>query len=166
MAQAIHKIVENPITPEQERARSRSYVDDEIIQSSDAIVEVLRLIRQLHEKRLLAIVNALLEQGTDVLEIIVAQAAQPQYAKGFKNALGLVQMLGTMDVGLLSNAMEALSTANKRMEAGEIEPVGGPFKLMGAMRDPDVGAGLGFAFEVLRTLGGQLRQKEHTEASH
>ncbi|WP_369125217.1 DUF1641 domain-containing protein [Alicyclobacillus fastidiosus] len=30
---------------------------------------------------------------------------------------------------------------------------------MGAMRDSDVGIGLGFAFEVLRTLGHQLRDK-------
>lgn len=157
MAIAIHRIVENPVTQDQERLFAASEINKELMQSADAIVDLLRVARQLQEKRLLEMVNALLEQGTDILEIVVKQAGQPQYAKGFKNALGLVQMVSTLDVGLLASVMSAVSKANERMEAGEIEPVRGPLKLMGAMRDPDVGAGLGFAFEVLRSLGQQLQ---------
>ncbi|MFB5190132.1 DUF1641 domain-containing protein [Alicyclobacillus fastidiosus] len=165
MAQAIQKVVGREITPEQVLYESQLSIEDELLESKDAVIQVLKLARLLHETEFLNMATAMLEQGPDVLEIVVNQAKQPQYAKGIKNMMGLVQLLGTIDVGSLTGIVEALSQTSELAQRGQIEPVHGPMKLLGAMRDPDVGAGLGFAFALLRSLGGQIRaQRAQTEA--
>ncbi|GMA62646.1 DUF1641 domain-containing protein [Alicyclobacillus fastidiosus] len=164
MAQAIQKVVERDITPEKVLYESQVSIEDELFESKDAVIQVLKLVRLLHETEFLNMATALLEQGTDVLEIVVNQAKQPQYAKGIKNMMGLAQLLGMIDVGSLTGVVEALSQSAERAQRGQIEPVHGPLKLLGAMRDPDVGAGLGFAFDLLRSLGRQIRAQGAPQA--
>ncbi|GEO27879.1 hypothetical protein AAC03nite_36640 [Alicyclobacillus acidoterrestris] len=164
MAQAIRRVAQHEITEEQVFYEAQMSIEDELVESKDAVIQILKLARRLHETEFLNMVTALLEQGTDVLEIVVNQAGKPQYAKGLKNVMGLVQMLGVLDVSSLSGVVQALTNTTERAENGDIEPIRGPIKLLGAMRDPDVGLALGFAFDFLRALGVQLRVQSQSHA--
>lgn len=153
MATATRNIAEVITTAEDLQREARLELDRALTNNSDAVIEFIHLVRQLHDKQLLNMVISLFEQGTDVLEVLVNQAKRPQYAGAFKNLLGLVQLVGTLDVAVLSEVLNAAKEAAHR----ETPDVGGVFKLLGTLRDPDVGTGMGFIIEVLKSLGNGLR---------
>lgn len=157
MARAIHKIADAAPLKEEAEAKLQETLKNALTENTDALAEVLKLVQLLHRAEFLQMANALLEQGTPILEIIVNQAKKPEYAGGLKNGLGLLQLLGKLDVGVLNRALDAVERAEERVQSGEAIEAGGVFKLLGALRDPDVTRGLSFMLEVLRGIGSGLR---------
>jgi uncharacterized protein YjgD (DUF1641 family) len=158
MARAIRTIVQPVPTKEEIRQAAHQEISDALTANPEAIVQLVRLVQQLQENELLNMVNAALEQGPGVIQVIVDQAKKPEYAGGVKNVMGMLQLLGKLDISLLDGMLGAATQAAQQVEAGKTETLG-VFKLMGMMKDPDVSAGLSFMIETLRGVGRTLREK-------
>lgn len=165
MAQAIQSISRVKKTDAEIRAEKLAMLENALLDNADAIVKYLHFMELLDKARMLDMANAMFEQGTDILEILVDQAAKPQYAGGIKSMIGLLQMLGSVDVNAIAKMLDSVSHVVKRAEQGHVAQMGGAFQLLGALKDPDVAAGIGFAMEVLKAVGGQFRNYNQEEAT-
>jgi uncharacterized protein YjgD (DUF1641 family) len=157
LARAIHEIADTQLDPMQQQARAMGALLQNLVNDTDAVKEVLKTIHLLHEKDVLNIVNALLEQGSDIMKIVVDQAGKPGYAGGLKNGMALVQLLGTMDTRAVSTMVHALGKAQQQATAEGATQIRGVFGLLGALRDPDVSAGMSFMVQILKSVGQGLR---------
>lgn len=165
MAQALANIARVKKTEDEIQADKVRRLQEAMLDNEDSLIKVMHLMQLLDKARMLDMANALLEQGTDILEIVVHQAGKPQYAGGIKSLIGLVQMLGTLDTSALTKALRAVSEVSKRAEEGQVPQMNGAFQLLGAIHDPDVAAGIGFAVELLKILGKQFTAQPQSQAS-
>ncbi|WP_067925189.1 DUF1641 domain-containing protein [Alicyclobacillus shizuokensis] len=170
MAQAIRLMAPTPrpaVGPD-----SATAIAEAAAKHHDAIQAGLRLLDALEKSGLLEMGSALLEQGSDVLEILVRQAGRPEYAGGIKNLIGLLQLLGRLDLARLQPLLAPfLRPAWDAAEAGQPEVAASPpaalradgfFSLLAALRDPDVAAGLAWMLGLLQAVGRGLRQESGT----
>jgi uncharacterized protein YjgD (DUF1641 family) len=119
--------------------------------------EALLLIDLLHEKGVFQALAAALEHGSELLDIVVRQVDQPEAVGGLKNVIALVQGLGAMDARGLSGVLHGVAEGTKLAGTGERVTVNGVFDMMKLMHDPDVSAGLAFAFTLLKGIGQGVR---------
>lgn len=160
MARAIHEIADTQLDPKLQQARQIGSILDDVVNDAAAMKEFLKTLRLLHDKGMLNIVNAILEQGSDIMRIVVDQAGKPEYAGGLKNSLALVQLLSTMDTNALSALVRAMGKAEQQATSGEGPQIRGMFGMLGAMRDPDIASGLSFMMQILKALGQELNGKQ------
>jgi uncharacterized protein YjgD (DUF1641 family) len=158
MAQAIHKIAEMGQTPEALRSEALEALEGALADNAEAVVQYLQLVRQLHDKGMLGAANAILQQGTSILEILVAQANKPEYAGGIKNLIVMGEVLGKVDMKMLTGLLMSVAEAKDRVNRGEAQEVHGMFHMIRSLSDPEVKAGISFMFEVLRTLGRDVHE--------
>lgn len=166
MARAIHEIADTQLDPKLQQATAMGGLLQNLVNDTDAVKELLKTIRLLHEKDVLNIVNALLEQGSGIMKIVVDQAGKPEYAGGLKNGMALAQLLGTMDTRAVSTMVHALGKAQQQATAEGAEgatQIRGVFGLLGALRDPDVSAGMSFMMQILKSVGQGLRETGDAE---
>lgn len=159
MSEAIRTIVKTVETPQMRQATALADVETSIAENAQGVKQALTIVQLLQEKGLLDMTQALLEQSGEILTIVVGQAKQPQYATGFKNLLGLVQLLGAVDVSLISSLLAGVSKAKERVESGEAPQVNGLFEMLGALQEPAVKRALSFLVEALRNIGADLEIK-------
>lgn len=157
MAQPITRISQHVPSVADNQAAGMQAISDRLADKAPAIEQTLEIIDLLSQKGMLDIVQAFLEQSGDILTVVVEQAKQPQYAKGLKNVLGLVQLLGTVDIGVLSNGLKAISQAAERAESGEAPTVDGLFPMLAALQDPDIKRAISFGIDALRQLGQAMK---------
>ena len=92
--------MENIPTPEEQRASAVAEVETAIADNAEAIVELIQTIHLLRENGVLDFANAFLDQSSDILKIVVDQAAKPEYAGGLKNAIAMTQLFSSLDIGI------------------------------------------------------------------
>ncbi|MCL6633158.1 MAG: DUF1641 domain-containing protein [Alicyclobacillus herbarius] len=170
MAQPIRSIAKAAVDSSAAPQNLRSNIEAAAAAHQDAVLEAIRLLAALKKTGLLEMASALLEQGSDVLEIVVRQAEKPEYAGGLKNLIGLVQLLGRLD---LTRLEPLLAPFVRPMSAGiageEVQDVSTPamapvsvdgfFSILAALRDPDVSAGLSWMLGLLQAIGRGVRAK-------
>ncbi|MBX6353758.1 MAG: DUF1641 domain-containing protein [Thermoflavifilum sp.] len=164
MAKAITTIEWEQPSAQEQTVRRLAKVADEAADAADALTAFIRWIQLMHEKGWLQAMIAILEQGEDIMKILVRQANEPEYATGLKNLIGLTALLGQVDVEMLRSVAVAAREAKTRVTSGQIQPVAGIFPLLAALRDPAVGTGLAWMLEVLKSLGQAVAQPDPTHA--
>lgn len=154
MANAITVIRQPEKTADQIQADKLAVVQAALAEHADGVAAFVRLIEALYGAGVLQAGTALLEQGEEILQVVVSQAAKPEYAGGLKNALKLMQVLGS-DLTPLFGIMDAVSHASDQ-KGPEIS---GIMSMMRAFRDPDVLAGAGYMIGMLKAIGAGVREQ-------
>lgn len=162
MAQPIQQIVHQP---RDERREAQARVEEAVIQSADGIVDGLRLLQACEEKGLIPIVRALVEQGDDVLRVVVHAISRKGVTDGLKNLIGIVQFLSVVPPEDMERVFHAVASGLERAtEQSEANARLGVYDLLRALRDPDVGRSLAMLFAFLKGMGSGLA--EPGESAH
>lgn len=161
MANAITKIQLPEKTPEQVQADKLAVVQEALADHAESMAAFVHLIEALYGAGILQAGTALLEQGEDILQVVVSQAAKPEYAGGLKNGLKLLQVLGS-DLTPLFGVMDAVSHTSDQKPP----ELTGIMSMMRALRDPDVLAGMGYMLGMLKAIGAGVRAQPNARGGH
>lgn len=153
MANSTTAIVHNPVTPEQQQQAALQRLEAAVAGREATLVALLDFAEALQKSRLLEMATALLNQGEQVLEILVAQANKPGGAGALKNLLALVNSFSQIDSDALAKSLTLVAKASQQMDFEHGPQVNGVWSMVKAARDPDVKHGLQAALTLLMALG-------------
>ncbi|MFD1673194.1 DUF1641 domain-containing protein [Alicyclobacillus fodiniaquatilis] len=161
----------NPNTPGHHTSQSatpltQAQIEQAVAKSAEGIVQALGLLQDLEERGVLPLTRALIEQGDDVVKIILALANNPAYAGGLKNALALVKGVAAVQpetMATLSNSVQAGLQEAAAVQTQEESSLG-VYDALKALRDPDVNRAISFGLAFLKGMGKALAQPEDAEA--
>ncbi|MBF8378322.1 DUF1641 domain-containing protein [Alicyclobacillus mali] len=154
MAQPIQQLVREP---RDERREAQTRVEEAVLESADGIVDGLRLLQACEEKGLIPIVRALVEQGDDVLRVVVHAISRKGVTDGLKNLIGVVQFLSVVPPEDMERMFHAMAKGLERAtEQSEANARMGVYDVLKALRDPDVGRSLAMLFAFLKGMGSGL----------
>ncbi|MCF8564522.1 DUF1641 domain-containing protein [Alicyclobacillus tolerans] len=150
------------------RQEARTAVENALYDNPEAVVQALALVRQLHDKGLLDAAIALLEQGQDVLEIVVKQANKPGYAGGIKSFIALVQGVAKIDAKALSQLLSGLGFASQALVDESVPQVQGALGMWQTLMDPDVSLAVSRLLAFLKAFGQSLQpdSKSHSQSGN
>lgn len=152
MAKAVTSIRVPVLSVEQLQQEEMTKVNAAIAENAESVTAFIGLIAQLHRTGLLQGTSAILEQGQDIIQIVVRQAGKPEYAGGIKNAMKLAAVLGS-DLTPLFDMLDAVGSAEEHAPE-----VSGVMSLMRAFRDPDVLSGASWLLGILKSVGAERRE--------
>ncbi|OYD09117.1 DUF1641 domain-containing protein [Paludifilum halophilum] len=158
MAKATRKMVS--IQPDEEQIRRRQ-IDKLLCVLADhqgSVKEAVILLNQLHRHGLLEMANAVLEQGENLLEVMLRQARQPGATDGIKSAIAFGQILTRLDEQMITRLGEGVYYGLNKMETEQGLRVNGVWDLLRALRDPEVARGLSALLALLQGLGQSLSE--------
>lgn len=119
MAKPITQIKKEIPDPVEEEKQAVTEIIREAALNHDAIIEAIRLIKGLHETKVLEAATALLEQRTEVGAIAIKQINQPTMQNVIKNAINAFKFLGSLHPGQLDTVLEGLSQGFIQFSKGE-----------------------------------------------
>lgn len=119
MAKAITQINKEIPDPVEEETEALTNIIQELSLNSEAILETIRLIKGLHETKVLESANAFFEQRTEIGAIAIQQINQPAMHNIIKNAINTVKFLGSLQPGQLDTIFEGLNRGLMRMKKNE-----------------------------------------------
>lgn len=133
--------------------------------SADALGDALKLLRALHEHRVLDTTTRLVRGGEGLSHEVLELLNQPGGVRALRNVLEFAKLLGSVEpdeVGALTGALaDGLRAGATRVRGGQ--PIG-TRELLSLTRDPDVGLALGVIADVLKGFGRSLRERaQHGE---
>lgn len=133
-------------------------IDDARRDSSDALVETLRLVRELHDAGVLETLVKLIRGSEGLLGQTLHILEGDSSTRLIRNVLELARTASELDpeaLGTLGKAASAgVSEGAKRVQQGEGVGLG---ELLGLLRDRDVQVALGALFGTLKGFGRSLR---------
>ncbi|QQE80655.1 DUF1641 domain-containing protein [Alicyclobacillus sp. SO9] len=132
---------------------------------TEDVEQLFRVVHLLQEKGLLDVAAAALEQGQDLLEILVRQANGPGSLGGIKSLIAVVQGMTKLDASVVSAVFTGLGKASQVIAGGEAEEISGLWDIVRVMRDSDVTTGLTAIFAILKAVGQQLNPTGSTGES-
>ena len=147
------------------RATPEERLEEETRLSADALLDTLKLLRALHEHRVLDTTTRLVRGGEGLSHEILELLNQPGGVRALRNLLEFAKLLGSVEpdeVGALTGALaDGLRAGTTRVRSGQ--PIG-TRELLSMTRDPDVGLALGVIADVLKGVGRGLRERaQHGE---
>ncbi|SIS65587.1 DUF1641 domain-containing protein [Alicyclobacillus vulcanalis] len=163
MAQPIRQIVH---APRDERREAKERVEQAVIDSADGIVDGLQLLKACEEKGLIPFVRALVEQGDDVLRVVVQAVSRKGVTDGLKNLIGAAQFLSVVPPEDMERVFHALARGLERATQQEANGRMGVYDVLKALRDPDVGRSLAMLFAFLKGMGSGLGDPDLAQPSH
>lgn len=119
MAKAITQIKKEIPDPVEEEKQAVAEIIKEAALNRDAIIETIRLIKGLHETKVLEAATALLEQRTEVGAIAIKQINQPTMQNVIKNGINAFKFLGSLQPGQLDTVLEGLSHGFSQLSKSE-----------------------------------------------
>ncbi|MBX6353152.1 MAG: DUF1641 domain-containing protein [Thermoflavifilum sp.] len=157
MAKPIQTVVQ--FTPDPQAASEKALLRllQAVAEEADAVEEALRVVRGLHERGLLELTAAALEQGDDVLRIVVEQLNQPGAVRALQNLVRLVQQLEALNLEKMGTLLEGAANGLEEALAQPADRPLGVFGLMRALADPDISTALNALLGALRGMGRALR---------
>lgn len=127
--------------------------------SSEALQDSLKLLRELHEHGVLDVLSKVVRGGEGLTEGLIHTLSGQSALRIERNLAELVRLLDGLDpheVKLLGNALSVgVSTGAQSVAAGKGVGLG---DLLGLMRDRDVQLALGALLGLLKGMGRALRE--------
>ncbi|MCL6627221.1 DUF1641 domain-containing protein [Alicyclobacillus shizuokensis] len=166
MAKPVTTVVPAQTDEAEAQAKAMERLQQMAAADVDALAEVLRLARALHDRGLLTLAAALLEQADDVLRIVVDLVNQPGAVRGLKNLVTAAQALGAVDLEAFSRLAQgaAASVEEAKADRKALETPLGFFKLLAYLADPDVSAAIRLLLAACKGVGRALRAEAESEA--
>ncbi|WP_206918499.1 DUF1641 domain-containing protein [Alicyclobacillus suci] len=129
-------------------------------EASEGVVEALYLLQDLEERGVLPLLRALIEQGDDVMRVVLELIKRQEYLGGMKNAVTLLQAVGTVEKNSLNTAMAAVSGGLEAAASTAPKEKFGLYDLLATLQDPDVSRALSFVTSFLKGMGRALGETE------
>ncbi|QQE76865.1 DUF1641 domain-containing protein [Alicyclobacillus sp. SO9] len=165
MARSIAKIRETQSSAEAVKEAQIAKIESLFVEYTQDIEQMMRLLRLLREKGILDAGAAVLEQGHDLLEILVHQANHPGSIGGIKNIIAVVQGMTKIDAKLVAAVFNGVSDASRVISSGDADDIGDLWDIVRVLRDRDVNQGLTAVFAVLKSVGQHVDGSSSTRTS-
>lgn len=163
MAKAITKIQHIELSEEQKRKMDLDEVENALLENKEAILQSLDVIKHMHDRGVLSLVNGLLSEGDKVLNVLVRAADKPEATNTLKNLLLMVGVLGTINVQQLEPLLLKLNSGIARVaEYKDDTDKLGYFDIVRSLKDPEINRALSLLFEFLKGMGEDTSGLERT----
>lgn len=139
--------------------KAQAQIQQATVENAEAIVEALGLLQDLEERGVIPLLRALVEQGDDVLKVILALVSRDEVAGGLKNLISVFQMFTAIEPGAMEKLFSGVENGVK--EAVQVTDAKmGIYDMLKAFRDPDVSRAIAFALSFLKGMGRSMAPSE------
>ncbi|MCA1040343.1 DUF1641 domain-containing protein [Bacillus infantis] len=161
MAKAITHIQRKTLTEEEKRKKDLMEVEDALIDNKEAILESLKVMRNMHDRGVLTLLSGLFGQGDKVLDILVRAADKPETSNTLKNLLLMGGTLGMINVKQLEPFLLKIDSGIARVaEAGDTQEKTGFFDLAKSLKDPEINRAVTLLLTFLKGMGQETKELE------
>jgi uncharacterized protein YjgD (DUF1641 family) len=161
MAKAITQIQRKTLSEEEKRKKDLMEVEDALIDNKEAILESLKVMRNMHDRGILSLLSGLFGQGDKVLDILVRAADKPETSNTLKNMLLMAGTLGMINVKQLEPFLLKIDAGVARMaEAGDIPEKTSYFDLAKSLKDPEINRAITLLLAFLKGMGQETKELE------
>ncbi|MGD6842829.1 DUF1641 domain-containing protein [Bacillus infantis] len=161
MAKAITHIQRKTLTEEEKRKKDLMEVEDALIDNKEAILESLKVMRNMHDRGVLSLLSGLFGQGDKVLDILVRAADKPETSNTLKNLLLMGGTLGMINVKQLEPFLLKIDSGIARVaEAGDTQEKTGFFDLAKSLKDPEINRAVTLLLTFLKGMGQETKELE------
>jgi len=145
------------IPPEDPREILRQRLEAAPLEHAEALLSLLDLVHELHDKGLLEIAKGGLGSGEKVMKIAVDAANSPEVIQAIRNFVIMSKLFASLDPRLLEHLAGAVP--NALVDARKEKPPG-LFALLGLLTSQDTRRILGIGARVAQSLGRDLGQQD------
>lgn len=156
MAQATKTIIREPVEKEDGRRELEAALD----QNAEGVAQTLALLQQLQERGVLPLLSALVEQGDDVLKVLLALVKREEYLGGVKNLIAIVQLLTAIPPQTMESMVHGMKSGVHEASQSKPREDMGIYDLLQGIRDPDVSRAISYGLSFLKGMGKQLGESE------
>jgi uncharacterized protein YjgD (DUF1641 family) len=142
--------------PEDISAQAKQQIEQALVENVDGVVDALALLQALEERGALPLVRALLEQGDEVLKVLLALMGRDEVTGGLKNVIGVAQFFTSIPPEAMSRLFEAASGGIAEASNVSNDAKIGIYDALKALRDPDISRALSVALAFLKGMGKAL----------
>jgi uncharacterized protein YjgD (DUF1641 family) len=161
MAKAITHIQRKTLSEEEKRKKDLMEVEDALIDNKEAILESLKVMRNMHDRGVLSLLSGLFGQGDKVLDILVRAADKPETSNTLKNLLLMAGTLGMINVKQLEPFLLKIDSGIARVaEAGDTQEKTSFFDLAKSLKDPEINRAVTLLLTFLKGMGQETKELE------
>ncbi|MGD6854860.1 DUF1641 domain-containing protein [Bacillus infantis] len=161
MAKAITHIQRKTLSEEEKRKKDLMEVEDALIDNKEAILESLKVMRNMHDRGVLSLLSGLFGQGDKVLDILVRAADKPETSNTLKNLLLMGGTLGMINVKQLEPFLLKIDSGIARVaEAGDTQEKTSFFDLAKSLKDPEINRAVTLLLTFLKGMGQETKDLE------
>jgi uncharacterized protein YjgD (DUF1641 family) len=147
--------------PEDPREALRKRLENAPLEHAEALLSLLDVVQELHDKGLLEIAKGALGSGEKVMKIAVDAADTPEVIRAIRNFVIMTKLFASLDPKLLEHLANAVPKA--LTDAKKEKPLG-PIALMMKLLSADSRRILGITTRVVESLGHDLALEENPPA--
>jgi uncharacterized protein YjgD (DUF1641 family) len=138
----------------------REQIDKATNENVEGIVQALGLLQALEERGVLPLTRALVEQGDDVLKVIMALIQREEYTGAIKNLLSLGQVLAAVPHSAMNTMLTGVSGGVKEAAKAQADSSFGVYDALKALKDPDVSRAVSFGLSFLKGMGQAIGEAQ------
>lgn len=158
MAEPISKIRRVEKTDDQIKQDKMTAIKDQIATDDAAFMEVLELVKALHDSGALDMLNSALKAKEDIATTFLNEARKEPATNAINNLMMTSKLLTETKPEQTEKMLEGLANAQaKANESLKEDTTLGLFGLAKAMRDPDVNRALRYGLAFLKGVGQELK---------
>lgn len=158
MAKATTTIHQQALSINDLRAEAMGNVEAALVDNQDGVTEFVALLGALQQKGVLEMATSLLQQGEEVLSLVVEHANQPAAVGGIKSVIALAQGLSKIDAQALGHVFAGVAYASEQWRLGSEPNKVGMGTVWKSLRDPDVSRGLAAVLALLKGIGQSVNE--------
>ncbi|MBC6315935.1 DUF1641 domain-containing protein [Listeria grandensis] len=158
MAEPISKIRRVEKTDDQIKQDKMTAIKDQIATDDAAFMEVLELVKALHDSGALDMLNSALKAKEDIATTFLNEARKEPATNAINNLMMTSKLLTETKPEQTEKMLEGLANAQaKANESLKEDATLGLFGLAKAMKDPDVNRALRYGLAFLKGVGQELK---------
>lgn len=142
--------------PEDRSALAKEQIEQALVDNVDGVIDALALLQALEERGAVPIVRALLEQGDEVLKVLLALLGRDEVSGGLKNVIGVAQFFTAIPPESMARLFEAAEGGITEATNVSVNAKIGIYDALKALRDPDISRALSVALAFLKGMGKAL----------
>lgn len=137
-----------------------------VVESKDALVVFLDILKEAHEAGLLNILQGLLKTRQDVAVLALEQLNQPSMHHTIQNVTHLAKFFGKMNPDQLNRILNGIAHGIEKTAEPKQEKTTGLWSLSKNLRDSDVNSTLSTAIGFMKGMGAELRKDDKPPSVH
>ncbi|MBC1457027.1 DUF1641 domain-containing protein [Listeria newyorkensis] len=158
MAEPISKIRRVEKTDDQIKQDKMTAIKDQIATDDAAFMEVLELVKALHDSGALDMLNSALKAKEDIATTFLNEARKEPATNAINNLMMTSKLLTETKPEQTEKMLEGLANAQaKANDSLKEDTTLGLFGLAKAMKDPDVNRALRYGLAFLKGVGQELK---------
>ncbi|MFB5191780.1 DUF1641 domain-containing protein [Alicyclobacillus fastidiosus] len=144
---------------EDESAQVRELIERAKGETAEGIVEALHLLQDLEERGVIPLLRALVEQGDDVLRVLLGLFKRDQTIGGVKNVMALLQVFSAIPKDSMNTVLAGVAGGLEEASAAQANEKFGVYGLLKTLQDPDVSRAISFLTSFLKGMGRALGEE-------